>query len=750
MEAVELEQIGTSIRSAMGDTAGQFRQAAARSNEEIGKVVKDISRMFKAQREELNEIGNTLQESIHQSESESAKMDRLAGIFEESVQIQSDMLTELKKTSVGMKYLGDSIIRLNNDIMSNGPNGLLGSLTGLNTSVGKIGTSVAAALLGAGIGSAVSPMVAERAMGGGGGTDYKMSGGETASGQKVMSGLQQRGFTKEEAAAISGNIAAESSFKTDNTNSIGAFGLMQWLDSKTSNRKSQLFEFARSQGKSPADFDVQLDFIKKELKGGGYETEQFNKAVKEAGGDVSKLAYLFGKYVERPSDSELAQSARKRQGVATSLYSTAGGVTNTTQSETPIADAVGSATDAIKQKASDFMKSEGRGFTTPNADQPSQAEKVPSADAPRTEPIGGEHGHGPISGAKEHGEKMGASEAKKFLQSRQGGGGGFVGVNAEKLDPAFAEKMAEAIKKAEAATGTRAVITEGYRPPEVQAQYYANYVQRPISWEGKVYNPQKQGGIAAPPGRSKHQRGLAVDLSDNAARDWLVAHAGELGLGRVRGDAPHFQSSGGVSEEAAAQTPYQTAGQQVTTSGESIPSTPGSAVSTSQATPVAQEPAVSGPSMGGMNPMAMMGMMGGMMPGGMGGIVGMVAPMLMSALGSIQAPEAAAATLETAPSTNVPAEMIQALSKSADNTKMLTQAAINKQVQQESAQDPITEMLSSVFGQQQNTPEVQGAPTMAGSYDGYNGPSDIGWPDWARMLQHTEFGKSFANYKLMG
>ncbi|MEN6624013.1 MAG: hypothetical protein ABFD50_21010, partial [Smithella sp.] len=165
-----------------------------------------------------------------------------------------------------------------------------------------------------------------------------------------------------------------------------------------------------------------------------------------------------------------------------------------------------------------------------------------------------------------------------------------------------------------------------------------------------------------------------------------------------------------------------------------------------QAEPVSQEPAVSGPSMGGMNPMAMMGMMGGMMPGGMGGIVGMVAPMLMSALGSIQAPEAAAATLETAPSTNVPAEMIQALSKSADNTKMLTQAAINKQVQQESAQDPITEMLNSVFGQQQNTPDIQGTPSMAGSYDGYNGPSDIGWPDWAEMIGGNHW-KEMKNYK---
>lgn len=729
MEAVELEQIGTSIRSAMGETAGQFRQAAARSNEEIGKVVKDISRMFKAQREELNEIGNTLQESIHQSESESAKMDRLAGIFEESVQIQSDMLSELKKTSAGMKYLGDSIIRLNNDIMSNGPNGLLGSLTGLNTSVGKIGDSVLTSLRGAGLivgGAALGATAvtgADRLLGG---NVSPMA--STGSSSEAMGFFQSKGWTKEQAAGIVGNLQVESgNFSSEvisgakKGDSGTAVGIAQWHPDRQAN-------FRKVMGKEliGSSFQEQLAFVDWELK----NTEAKAGKILQSAQSAADAAAKVDEYYERSSGEHRA----KRIANAESLAG---------QKSTSTSSVIGGAVDAVKQKATDFMQSEGRGTTTPIADQPSQAEKVPSADAPRTEPIGGEHGHGPISGAKEHGEKMGASEAKKFLQSRQGGGGGFVGVNAEKLDPAFAEKMAEAIKKAEAATGTRAVITEGYRPPEVQAQYYANYVQRPISWEGKVFNPQKQGGIAAPPGRSKHQRGLAVDLSDNAARDWLVAHAGELGLGRVRGDAPHFQSTGGVSEEAAAQTPYQTAGQQVTTSGESIPSTPGSTVSSSQAEPVSQEPAVSGPSMGGMNPMAMMG---GMMPGGMGGIVGMVAPMLMSALGSIQAPEAAAATLETAPSTNVPAEMIQALSKSADNTKMLTQAAINKQVQQESAQDPITEMLNSVFGQQQNTPEVQGAPTMAGSYDGYNGPSDIGWPDWAEMIGGNHW-KEMKSYK---
>ena len=143
----------------------------------------------------------------------------------------------------------------------------------------------------------------------------------------ISTKLQARGFTQVEAAAIAGNLYAESSFDTGAINlASGAAGLMQWLGP----RKIALEEFARSQGKKWTDESVQLDFIRKELAtDNGYETQQFKKAVEAGGGDPAKTSYYFGKYVERPSAAELAGSAAKRANMAVVAYSTR-----------PIADAV--------------------------------------------------------------------------------------------------------------------------------------------------------------------------------------------------------------------------------------------------------------------------------------------------------------------------------------------------------------------------------------------------------------------------
>ena len=132
--------------------------------------------------------------------------------------------------------------------------------------------------------------------------------------------LQTRGFSEVEASAIVGNAYAESTFNTGAVNlASGASGLLQWLGP----RKAALKEFAKSQGKEWTDESAQLDFIRKELiADNGYEAKQFRKAVEEGKGDVAKTAYYFGKYVERPSTSELAGSAAKRANMAVATFNT--------------------------------------------------------------------------------------------------------------------------------------------------------------------------------------------------------------------------------------------------------------------------------------------------------------------------------------------------------------------------------------------------------------------------------------------
>ena len=141
--------------------------------------------------------------------------------------------------------------------------------------------------------------------------------GSTASGRSLMQGLVQRGFTKEEASAIVGNLWAESGFRTNATNpSSGAFGLMQWLGG----RKSRLYSYAAEKGKSVTDANLQLDYIKWELKGGNaYETAQFQKAM-AYGSSVADKTRGFAYEVERASSGELSRSMSKRVGAAESVY----------------------------------------------------------------------------------------------------------------------------------------------------------------------------------------------------------------------------------------------------------------------------------------------------------------------------------------------------------------------------------------------------------------------------------------------
>src|SRR5882762_4981920 len=125
-------------------------------------------------------------------------------------------------------------------------------------------------------------------------------------------------------------------------------------------------------------------------------------------------------------------------------------------------------------------------------------------------------------------------------------------LNTQYLHPAFADRLSRALMDAEAATGQRAVLRDLYRPPERQAQYYANYTQRPITFGGHTYNPESQGGLAAPPGGSRHQIGEAADVQRGAVLDYLHKNADKFGLTFLKGasyalDPGHVQLPGGGS-----------------------------------------------------------------------------------------------------------------------------------------------------------------------------------------------------------
>lgn len=175
-----------------------------------------------------------------------------------------------------------------------------------------------------------------------------------------------------------------------------------------------------------------------------------------------------------------------------------------------------------------------------------------------------------------------AFDTAAFLNARGTTKKGYVGVNSSGLDSEFSLRMSALITAAETATGSTVTVNEGYRPPERQAQYYSNYLysialskgfddataraKAQVSYGGQTYKPLWAGGVAAKPGQSKHQSGMAMDIDAGPARTWMAQHAGDFGIewgggwGNGQSDPPHFQIP--QTEVAAfhAGTPLQSIG----------------------------------------------------------------------------------------------------------------------------------------------------------------------------------------------
>jgi D-alanyl-D-alanine carboxypeptidase len=129
----------------------------------------------------------------------------------------------------------------------------------------------------------------------------------------------------------------------------------------------------------------------------------------------------------------------------------------------------------------------------------------------------------------------------QFLESRCGGRS--CG-RMRQLNPQFGQRVMQAIQAAEQQTGARARINDSFRSVQEQAAAYARY--------------QNGGGLAAPPGRSYHGRGLAVDVGPAVIYTKLHQISSQYGIFNpptIRGKDPvHFQM-GSCDASCQAQTP---------------------------------------------------------------------------------------------------------------------------------------------------------------------------------------------------
>lgn len=100
----------------------------------------------------------------------------------------------------------------------------------------------------------------------------------------------------------------------------------------------------------------------------------------------------------------------------------------------------------------------------------------------------------------------------------------------EGINPEFGADLKRATEAAEKATGQKVQFTSLVRDSKKQAELYYNYIHH-IGGQG----------LAAKPGTSLHEKGMAADLAEGPARDYVRAHAVEYGMELVPGDPEHVQ-----------------------------------------------------------------------------------------------------------------------------------------------------------------------------------------------------------------
>ena len=109
------------------------------------------------------------------------------------------------------------------------------------------------------------------------GSNNAVNGDAAANAKQIFDFLKSKGLNDIQAAAICGNIEAESEYNPSAKNEIGAIGICQWLN----DRATKLQSLASSKGKNWNDLSIQLEYLWSEIGPGGYYN-QFVQAMEDA------------------------------------------------------------------------------------------------------------------------------------------------------------------------------------------------------------------------------------------------------------------------------------------------------------------------------------------------------------------------------------------------------------------------------------------------------------------------------------
>jgi hypothetical protein len=275
----------------------QFRAAANQNNRSIETVAKDISKVFQVQKRDNVRLNNSIQELNDTSAENSAKLDSSNRLLRESISLQNIMVGELRNSTALLKNIfsgiqGLGILNASGSGVDGITNLLGGKKKAMATGLGMLGLAGGAAALYFG--------------GGGGGSDNQDSAastssgarstrgaGETGSSSEAMQFFQSKGWTKEQAAGIVGNLQAESGSNL-RTNAVGdggkAYGIAQWHPPRQRLFKQQMGVDIRD-----STFKQQLEFIQWELGNSEKNAGERLKAATTA----AAAAIIVDKYYER-------------------------------------------------------------------------------------------------------------------------------------------------------------------------------------------------------------------------------------------------------------------------------------------------------------------------------------------------------------------------------------------------------------------------------------------------------------------
>jgi hypothetical protein len=145
-------------------------------------------------------------------------------------------------------------------------------------------------------------------------------------GGSFVEGMVKRGWTREEAAGLAGNVHIESAFRPDVKSSAPkeqSYGLMQW----NKDRLQGLKNMAAATKRDWRDPEAQMDWINMERTGesvkyGGSNEKGFYKKALGQKGTPEEYAERIGRYVERPRRIE--DTLKQRQQYAKQYYSDEG------------------------------------------------------------------------------------------------------------------------------------------------------------------------------------------------------------------------------------------------------------------------------------------------------------------------------------------------------------------------------------------------------------------------------------------